>query len=162
MPLRDCPAACTALAGDIEGVGGGDSVHYELTLNGLESQHVLPSALLRSDLAFLLLAASARVAAASCFCFSRISFSRLLRAAAPRSFVPFLLVAIFPVGSGERLFLDEVSEWLDPVRWRLVLGLRLLLSANILLSLNTCLLFTVFPSALAECILCLTLFDSSS
>lgn len=86
----------------------------------------LPSALRLSDLAFLLLAASALCAAASNFCFSRISFSRVFRAAAPRSLEPFFPVtADLSVGSGLPLFFDEASELLVLVRCRLGAGRRL-------------------------------------
>ena len=83
-----------------------------------------PSTLRLSDLAFLLLAASALCAAASCFALSRISFSLLFLAAAPLSFEPFLPVKVLSV-SGDWLRLEEVSELLVAVRWRLVVGLRL-------------------------------------
>lgn len=86
----------------------------------------LPSALRLSDLAFLLLAASALCAAASCFCFSRISFSLVFRAAAPRSLEPFFPVTVdLSAGSGLPLFFDDTSELLVLVRCLLAVGLRL-------------------------------------
>lgn len=98
----------TAFDGERPGVGGGES-----------------STLLRSDLALRLLAASALCAAASCFCLSRSSFSRLFLAAAPRSLVPFLpRMTLSP--SGEGLF--EASVLLEPVRRLLFDGRRLLTS----------------------------------
>ena len=106
-----------AFAGEIDGVGGGDSACLSANWNcRFVTLDNSPSTLLRSDLAFRLLAASALCAAASCFIFSRISFSRLFRAAAPRSFVPFLPVSVLSVGSGEPLFFEEESEMLEPVR----------------------------------------------
>lgn len=90
----------------------------------------IPSPLLRSDRAFRLFAASARRNACCSFCLSCISFSRLLRAAAPLSFceailpVPFVLFeASCPGGSGDSLCLDTVEDELDPVRCRLLLAL---------------------------------------
>lgn len=91
-----------------------------------EVQFHLPSALRLSDLAFLLLAASALCAAASNFCFSRISFSLVFRAAAPRSLEPFFPVTVdLSAGSGLPLFFDEASELLVLVRCRLAIGRRL-------------------------------------
>lgn len=136
LPLRAAVMAWTAFAGDIEGVGGGESECVLANWVGMAAMLCCsPSTLLRSDRAFLLLAASALCAAASCFCFSRISFSRLFRAAVPRSVVPFLPAASFSAGSGEPLFFEEESELVEPVRWRLLAGLRLQVISTLSLQL---------------------------
>lgn len=78
----------------------------------------MPSPLLRSERAFLLLAASALCAATCSFCLSRISLSLLFRAAGTRReawlevrLVAAPLDAVSPgVGSGDTLCFDTVEE----------------------------------------------------
>lgn len=87
---------------------------------------MLPSPLLLSDLAFLLLTASARWAAANSLCCSLSSFSRWFLAAAPRIFwdsFPFRPADLALVVSATPGDLDlprgEIEPELEVVRWRL-------------------------------------------
>jgi hypothetical protein len=103
-------------------------VHSLATFEAATTFTDIPSPLLRSDRAFLLLAASARCAACCSFCLSRISLSRLVLEGGarrevwfePRCVVDPLFAASPEVGSGDSLCLDTVEDELEPVRRRFV------------------------------------------
>jgi hypothetical protein len=99
--------------GEREGVGGGESGGVSMRTCPWEGLSI-PSPLLLSDLALRLFAASALAAARSALCLSRISFSLLLRAAAPLR-VLLLLLPVSPL-LGDWLRAFEEAEEEEAVR----------------------------------------------